>query len=951
MTSDPTNEGAGLVQRSIDPERVRGRIKMASRRISGRLLVQGSTIALAWAACLAGAPAMAQTSQDEVTNVDEIVVTGVRAAIDRSLSLKRASDVILDAVSAEDVGKFPDANVAEALQRVPGVSIDRQGGEGRFVSINGLGPEFASVLVNGRAVANDNPDRSFSFDTIASELVRTANVYKSSNASLPEGGVGGTIDIITARPFDYAGFKFSGNIGALYEENSGETTPQASFILSNRFLNGDLGVLASFTRQERKSRTYAVQNSATIANLFFDPDAYAYVADDLDEAWRMQDLTRSVTEEHRTRTGGSLAVQYQPNDALLLTADYVYSKFNVETDTNSVSNWFWAVQDNARNVVDANGVYTTFDHAVDRDLTGYAFIKQQHFRPVETHMLGFNAKWTPVDNFSGTFDLAWSSAINDNRGRDRDYTLEALNQPGFLVITPGGGGVPYFEGASVFIPSNSNVNQLRARINSNSGSYVESENWQSRADFKYEVNDRFRVDFGASFNQARKQNEFWQTPMAIRRMYHQNASGQQIDTNSIITGISRPGDVFGNARLNGDMFIINGDALRAWMANPVNLANRTRNPTAGGLQEFNANGRTWNAVKTGDSYVITEDVTAAYVELHYDTELMGRSLKLVGGLRFADTALTSVGTSRILVDLIKSPGEVTGILTPIYSSDDLASVSVDNSYQNWLPSLNARLDLTDNMILRVAASQTLTRPTLEELAPSMTYGSLFEVARYATGSNPHLKPFVSTNFDASWEWYYARESAISIAYFHKTIEDYIVSTVATETIGSVSNPAYQTFQVTRPRNAEEATIEGMTLSWIQSFDFGGGFQANYTMVSGDVSSSSDPTMNFALPGLSDTLNVVAFYERGPFAARVAYNWRDGFLAQPNYGGTGEPRLYEAYQQIDARISYEVRPGVTVALDAVNLTKETVSTRGRYQNQFISYQDYGRRFTIGLTARF
>lgn len=468
------SEGAAVRLKYQGPEWVGG-TKMTSHRKGGRLLLQASTMALAWATCMAAAPVRAQTADPEASNLDEVVVTGVRAAIERSLILKRQSDVILDAVSAEDVGKFPDANVAEALQRVPGVSIDRQGGEGRFVSINGLGPAFASVLVNGRAVANDNPDRSFSFDTIASELVSTANVFKSSNASLPEGGVGGTIDVITARPFDYAGYKFSGNIGALYEENSGDTTPQASFIISNRFLNGDLGLLASFTRQERRSKTYSVENSATIENLFFDADAYAYVADDLDDAWRMQDLTRSVTEEHRTRTGGSVAVQYAVNDAWLLTADYIYSKFDVVTNANSVSNWFWAVQDNSRNVRDANGVYTTFDHALDRDLTGYAFIKQEHYRPTETHMLGFNAEWSPSDNLSGRFDIAWSSAINDNRGRDRDFTLEALNLPGFLVITPDGGGVPYFEGAAAFVPSDSNANQLRARINSNSGAYVESE--------------------------------------------------------------------------------------------------------------------------------------------------------------------------------------------------------------------------------------------------------------------------------------------------------------------------------------------------------------------------------------------------------------------------------------------------------------------------------------------
>ncbi|MEI9902891.1 MAG: TonB-dependent receptor plug domain-containing protein [Asticcacaulis sp.] len=208
------------------------------------------------AAVLTGGVAYAQdtSSTTAAKAADDsvvVVITGVRGSLARSMKIKRNADSIVDGVSAEDMGKFPDANVAESLQRIPGVAIDRQGGEGRFVSINGLGPEFASVLVNGRTVANDNPDRSFSFDTIASELVSGVNVYKSANASIPEGGIGGTIDVITARPFDYPGFKFAGNVSGLYEENSGKTTPQASFIVSDRFL-------AAISAYWRRSRARSV---------------------------------------------------------------------------------------------------------------------------------------------------------------------------------------------------------------------------------------------------------------------------------------------------------------------------------------------------------------------------------------------------------------------------------------------------------------------------------------------------------------------------------------------------------------------------------------------------------------------------------------------------------------------------------------------------------------------
>jgi iron complex outermembrane receptor protein len=455
---------------------------------------------------------------------------------------------------------------------------------------------------------------------------------------------------------------------------------------------------------------------------------------------------------------------------------------------------------------------------------------------------------------------------------------------------------------------------------------------------------------GGSYASQRKQNEFWQTPNAIRRLYHGNATGEPIDTASIVTGINNPGNVFGNAALKGDMFLIDGEALRRWMADPVNLANRTRNSTAGGLQEFIANGRTWNAVQTGDSYTIRENVASSYFDLHLKQDLFGRPFEAVAGLRYTHTDLTSTGSTRILLDLVDG-NENAGILAPVYATDGLQTVSVKNRYGNFLPSINLKWDPTRTVTLRVGAAQTLTRPLLENLAPQISYRALFEVSRFAVGSNPNLRPFRSFNLDASAEWYYGKASGISIAYFHKAIDDYIVETVAPEVISTITNPAYQVFQVTRPRNAEKAYVEGATAQWLQTFNFGGGFQINYTKVTGDVSSTSDPNLNFRLPGVSDTANVVGFFERGIVGLRVAYNWRDSFLAQPNYGGYTEPRYFAAFSQIDARLSLRLPANVGLALDAINITGNTVSSYGRDKSAFISYQDYGRRFTMTASKRF
>lgn len=878
---------------------------------------------------------------------EEIVVTGIRASLARSQAAKRAADSIVDVITAEDIGKFPDQNVAEALQRVPGVSIDRQAGEGRFASVNGLGPDFVSVLVNGRVIANDNPDRSFSFDTLASEVIGTVKVYKSANAVVPEGGIGGTIDIITARPFDFKGFVLNGKVGALYEENSKRLSPQGSFLISDTFLDGRLGLLGSFNYFQRRNRTYRVQNSAIVPNVFFDFNSYAYVADDVEDAFRMQDLERSIDDQKRERIGGTLALQYQATDDLQFTADYLYSKLKTEQNSNSVLNYFYAVADNANNKLDDKGFYTVIDHYVDRNVTGYGFINQQTFRPVETNALGLNVKWKVADTLTATADLSGSRTINDNRGLDRLYITESLGQGGFLVVSEG--GVPSLEGPNLFVPSENNVSTLRARITSNDGTYVKSENWQFRSDFAFTPNDVVRINFGASYASQRKQNEFWQTPNAIRRLYHGNATGQRIDTDSIVTGINRPGDVFGNASLASDMFLIDGEALRRWMADPVNIANRTRNASAGGLQEFIANGRSWDAVLSGDSYTIREQVSSAYFDLNLKGDLFDRPLEVVAGLRYTHTDLTSTGSTRILLDLVND--ERAGILAPVFASNALETVDVGNRYGNFLPSINVRWDPFRRVTLRVAAAKTLTRPLLESLAPQISYRALFEVSRFATASNPNLRPFTAFNFDASAEWYYGKASGVSVAYFYKDIDDFIVETVSPEVITSITNPAYREFQVTRPRNAEKARVRGVTGQWLQTFPAGYGFQVNYTKVTGDVSSRSNPNLNFQLPGVSDTANVVGFFERGRIGLRVAYNWRDAFLAQPNYGGYTEPRYFAAFSQVDARLNIDLPGDVGLALDVINLTGNTVSSYGRSKNAFISYQDYGRRFTLTASKRF
>ncbi|WP_286807086.1 TonB-dependent receptor plug domain-containing protein, partial [Marinimicrobium sp. UBA4209] len=200
---------------------------------------------------LAGAQAIAQDAADG--NFEEVVVTGIRGSLERSMDIKRDSSGVVDAISAEDMGKFPDTNVAESLQRITGVSIDRSGGEGQSVTVRGFGPSFNTVMVNGRQMATENQDRAFSFDTLSAELVRGVNVYKTSNPSMASGGIGSAIDVQTARPFDFNGLEMFGSIKGTYESLNEKTYPTVSGLISNTFADDTLGVLLAVSHSEREN--------------------------------------------------------------------------------------------------------------------------------------------------------------------------------------------------------------------------------------------------------------------------------------------------------------------------------------------------------------------------------------------------------------------------------------------------------------------------------------------------------------------------------------------------------------------------------------------------------------------------------------------------------------------------------------------------------------------------
>ena len=937
---------------------IRSRLSMAV------LAAMTSTLAL-------GSAQAADSNADE--NLEEVVVTGIAASLTRSIDKKRNSELVSDSITAEDLGKFPDNNIADSLQRIPGVAIDRAGGEGRYVSIRGLGPDFSAVLINGRSPASENEERAFSFDTLASELVRTVDVFKTSNPGLKEGGLGGTINIVTARPFDFDGLHAAGSIKGMYEENSEDTSPQASFVVSNTFNDGKLGFLASMTYQERSSAKYTVENehiSKTTEEPFLtftNPSqgwggGYAYSGDDLEEdTYRIQSLYAGITNETRERIGGNLVLQLQATDDLVLTADIIHSKYDSSTVKYSTGSYMWAPTLSPLNQIDQNGFYNVINHGYDAgyNISGYAHLLTTTERPTESNVGGLNAAWDISDEWKMIADISMSDAILDNRGLDRLYIVEFLDRPGYIMTS--NGGIPtldYADPAAIKPEMGSaNMKDLRARINSNDGTYNKATNHEFKLDFEWTPTDSFlsQVKFGANNTVAEKSTEYWSTPDLIRRMYHGLATRQVMDTDSVITGVLSLGNVFGG--LTSDIYKIDPVAYRNWMAE--NIDGRTRAESPAGIaskEAFIANGSSWDAVKSNDSYTIEEDVTSFYLEAAIDTEMYTMPLHLSGGVRYTETELTSSGTTQILVALVPEtadPDKPSPWLVQQFADEAGTAVALDRDYDNWLPSLNARLEVNEDFYIRAAYSETLTRPTLSSLAPNTSYGTTTTSTRTARGNNPNLKPFVSQNLDLSFEYYYGDANLVAVALYKKEIDDYIVTISLPETFENISvqNPAWKNFLVTRPQNGESATIEGVEINWTHIFENGFGFATNYTFVNSDASlSAAGATETFALPGISDTGNATVFYDKDGFEVRVAYNYRTPFLGRVFNGPSNEPVHYDAYGAFDVSASYDLTDRVTVFVEGSNVTGETVNKYGRYKNQFIGFEDTGALYTFGLRAK-
>lgn len=897
------------------------------------------------------------TAQDR--QIEEIVVLGIAGSLTRAMDIKRSSNSVVDSISAEDIGKFPDLNVAESLQRVSGVSIDRNGGEGQAVTVRGFGPQFNTVLVNGRQIATDSGGREFNFDVLAADLITGADVYKSGRAPLQEGGIGSTINISTAAPLDNPGFRLATSVKGMYETLSEDTSPSATLVVSNTFADDTFGILFAASHQERNVQINEISTAG------WRPGQTASNKNDgvlFSNVYIPRNWDQSVDVQERTRDNASLVLQFAPSDDLSITLDGFVSKFEVDSVVTDLASWFEPDRIGAATIDPATGTLLSFTQEIginsgSGDPASDFVSHTRNSRDVNNEGVGLNVDWVINESLTASFDASTSSAENDRAGRDRFNVVGIINNYAFdgtgstpTVAHDGfvNGSLPdaslarlHYNGKGLIPTDRDEITELKADFNFSTGMEVFTE-----------------ANFGI-YNQSREKSNF------------------QISADQCAFcgyGTAAPNDIIGFEPFTAQNFFsglidtfyaYDGDAYVDYLAD-------SGNPIVTSLQN--------------NRYTIEEDITSLYMDFVFETYVGDMPVTVNLGARYAETEIKVAAVQGDIADIVP-----TSDLTLFANRFEPASeFSQSSTYSNLLPSLNIKLDVTEDMVLRLASYESLTRPTMSQLSPATVFNQPRRQNLTASGGNPALKPFTSENWDMSFEWYYSDDSLASFAVFSKDVENFIVTLTGDETytLGDrtaannfrcsaanselcaadlgidPANPDFdvvantdelngssEIYSVSRPQNGDTATVTGYEMSITHLFDNGFGISANATIVDSDAQIDANTDKSFAVEGLGDSQNLILFYETERWQARVAYNKREGFLRRLDNGFNGEPINVDSYGQWDISGSYAINDNFSAFFEGINITEEEVRETGRFPNQIYSIKDNGSRYAVGIRGKF
>lgn len=958
--------------------------------------------------------AATQPAADQPTNVappasQQIIITGIRGSLKRSMDIKRNAQGVVDAISAEEIGKFPDTNLAESLQRITGVSIDRSNGEGSKVTVRGFGPEFNLVLLNGRQMPATSlggccaapASRSFDFANLASEGIAAVEVYKSGRASLPTGGIGSAINIITPRPLDRPGFKGSISAKGVYDTSrfSGTpVTPEISGIISDTFADNRLGILLSGAYQVRKAsiaqfsggwregylgsennwESLAQPGDPRYANITNRPgpnDVYQVP----------QNGGYDFTNLDRKRINGQLVLQARPTDDLTATVDYTYSQNTIDARTNSIGVWF--------NGNDTSSSWTAgpaagplfyterFRAGENKDLAITGAVAKNRST---NNSLGANLSWKGPGGLRLSLDAHHSTAVSKPTSPYGSNIAVGTAIYGVKTQTIDFTHPMPVISATMYPGSEITAANIRPAGNAFRNAYMRDRinEVAFKGGFDFDAAFIKSLDFGATLtdNKVRSaygfiQNDTWGGTLSAAAT-----------PDSLFTQVPLPPDLGGMSGSNDPAilptyFKIDTTGLIQLLNTNLGICSKTTGPAGSCLAAYSVDRR------------INERTFAPYLQTTHVFDLFNRPANLRLGIRYEKTNVTSTALTDIPPGTRYTGGNEIGILR---SNGQSQFLTFKGKYHFWLPAIDFDTEPYQNFKLRASYSHTITRASYDALAGGLTVNSPARPDGGGTGGsgNPNLKPYLSKNIDLSAEWYYAPSSYVSVGYFRKRVSNFIGNTTSQGPAFGLTNPAKGAaytaavaalgpnapfssilayvqshfpaaysppsggdiggilgqpgdpallFTFTQPGNSDQvAHLHGWEFAVQHNFwNTGFGAILNYTIVKSDTKYNNAlryTVTQFAVTGVSNSANAVLFYDKNGFQARVAYNWRQGFLS--GYGF--DPFYTEPYGQVDASASYDIRKGVTVFADGINILN--ASRRGHMRNDhtvFFAQPGYAR----------
>ncbi|UIJ47304.1 TonB-dependent receptor [Sphingomonas cannabina] len=839
---------------------------------------------------------------------DDIVVTGVRASLRSAVGIKRNAGAIVDSIVAQDIGKLPDNNVAEALQRVTGVQVTRSQGQGRGIAIRGLSQ--VQTLLDGREIFSA-ASRSLTVSDVPAELVGGIDVYKTAQADQIEGGLGGTVDLRTRRPFDFKGLEIGASVKGEYTDLLGKVKPYASALVSNRWSTGigDIGALLSASYQNFAYRIdrNAVGTFSERRDLY-DRDGDGVFPNDPDDLIvSPTDVGQRYTYGNRKQLGINGSLQWAPSDSLEFHLDGLYTRYRSDEENQLI----YALTGTSGIRTSPAVAVPPFEFAEDgltiqrgrwnnAGLTTSTYTQDD---TTDTYQFALGGKYER-DGVQVTGDVSYSRSISWNtynefviRGQAATYDLDLSQTLPVIAVT----------GLDPTKIAGFTLNRLTFFRTRTTG-----DQFAARLDSRFEIADRGMTAFKLGFRYAKRK-----------------AGSERIEDNyTYPTGADAidAGPFLDTQRLtDNDLFSGRDIAIRQWLTARSDLLR----DYVGLRERIGYRTTALPSLIPTNAYDFDEETVAGYVKADFAWSLF--SIPMDGNLGMRVIATTTTGNSAVTL-----PG---GGYAPLTQS---------NRYVDALPSVNVRAKLRDNLFLRLAASKSLTRPGFSQLNPALRLDYLF---LSGSAGNPSLRPLRADQYDASLEWYMPGGGLAYAAGFIKNVDGFIQNSNENEVHEGL------TFLISRPRNGDNGKIKGFELGYQQFFDFlpapfdGLGVQANYTYVDSKAPSSV-VGQTVPLENLSkNSYNLVGIYEKYGVSLRVAYNWRSAFVNTTGGGGAGNLPIYSnAQPQLDASLNYDVTPNVTLTLEGQNLTRpDRIDYYGyMYRPKAVLIQD--RRIQVGVRFR-